>query len=122
MRTETFLASGSSRRSNFMLSHRTLISLATGLAPAIGVARSGDDDRAARQAELGAACEAARDAKLAPIRAQYVEECAAREQRPDRASCQRYYADYGNRSGNQAPLFYDLPECVAAQNFRLGKE
>ena len=105
-----------------MLSYRTLISLAAGLVLATGVARAGDDDRVARQAELDAACEAAREAKLAPLRAQFVEECVAKEQRPDRAACERYYADYGSRSGDRAPLFYDLPECVAAHNFRLGKQ
>ena len=105
-----------------MLSHRALIALATGLVLATGIARAGDDDRAARQAELDAACEAAREAKLAPLRAQYIEECVAKEQRPDRAACERYYADFGNRSGDRAPLFYDLPECVAAHNHRLGKQ
>jgi hypothetical protein len=105
-----------------MLRYRTLISLAAGLVLATGIAGAGDDDRAARQAELDAACEAAREARLAPLRAQYIEECVAKEQREDRAACERYYADYGSRSGDRAALFYDLPECVAAHNHRLGKE
>jgi hypothetical protein len=46
----------------------------------------------------------------------------AKEQRQDRAACERFYADYGSRSGDRAPLFYDLPECVTAHNFRLGKQ
>lgn len=75
------------------------------------------EERAAKQAELDAACEAARQEKLAPLRAKYVEECVAKEQRPDRESCERFYADFGNRSGNRAPLFYDLPECVAAHEY-----
>jgi hypothetical protein len=109
-------------RGTFMLTNRFLISLAAGLFLAAGVASAGDDDRAARQAELDAACEAAREAKLAPLRAQYIEECVAKEQRQDRAACERFYADYGSRTGNQGPLFYDLPECVAAHNHRLGKD
>lgn len=105
-----------------MRDNKVLIPLAAGFVLATGVGYAGEDDRAARQAELDAACEAAREAKLAPLRAQHIEECVAKEQRQDRAACERFYADYGNRSGNQAPLFYDLPECVAAHNHRLGKE
>lgn len=102
--------------------NRILIPLAAGLVLATGAGYAGDDEHAARQAELDAACEAAREAKLAPLRAQYIEECVAKEQRADRAACERFYADYGNRSGDRAPLFYDLPECVAAHDFRLGKQ
>jgi hypothetical protein len=88
------------------------------LAATAGPAGATEEDRGARQAELDAACEVAREAALAPLRAQYVEECVAKEQRPDRESCERFYADYGNRSGNRAPLFYDLPECIAAHDYR----
>ena len=102
--------------------NRILIPLVAGLVLATGVGYAGDDERAARQAELDAACEAAREAKLALLRAQYIEECVAKEQRQDRAACERFYADYGSRSGDRAPLFYDLPECVTAHNFRLGKQ
>lgn len=96
---------------------RFLIVLAL-LGTVAGAASATDQDRKARQAELDAACEAARQAKLAPLRARYVEECVAKQQRPDRDSCQRFYADFGNRSGDRAPLFYDLPACVAAHEYR----
>ena len=66
------------------------------------------------QARLDAACEAARQEKLAPLRAGFIDECVEKKQRPDRAACERFYADYGNQSGNRAPLFLDLPECVKA--------
>lgn len=66
------------------------------------------------QKRLDAECEAAREAKLAPERARYIEECVEKKQRPDRESCERFYADYGNQSGNRAPLYLDLPECVKA--------
>jgi len=68
------------------------------------------------QARLDAACEAARQEKLAPLRAGFIDECV--EKSPDRAACERFYADFGNQSGNRAPLFYDLPECVEAFEFR----
>jgi hypothetical protein len=69
------------------------------------------------QAKLDAACEAAREKNLAPLRAGFIEECVEKKQRPDRAACERFYADFGNQSGNRAPLFYDLPECVKAFEF-----
>jgi hypothetical protein len=70
------------------------------------------------QAKLDSACEAARQKKLAPMRAGFIDECVEKKQRPDRASCERFYADFGNQSGSRAPLFYDLPECVEAFEYR----
>lgn len=66
------------------------------------------------QARLDKACQDAREAKLAPERKKYIEECVEEKIRPDRESCERFYADYGNQSGNRAPLYMDLPECVEA--------
>jgi hypothetical protein len=75
-------------------------------------------DRKAKQAELDAICEQARQRKIAPLREKMIRECVDNEQRPDRASCERFYADYGERTGSQDPLFYDLPECVKAHEYR----
>ena len=75
-------------------------------------------DTAEEQAQLDAACEQAREAKLAPLREQYIQECVDKEQKPDREACERFYADFGAQSGSRAPLFYDLPECVKAHEFR----
>lgn len=77
-----------------------------------------DSKREQKQAQLDGACEVARQKKLIPLREQYVEECVEKEQRPDRAACERFYADFGNPSGNRAALFYDLPECQAAFDHR----
>ena len=82
----------------------------------------GDEARSAKQAKLDAACEAARQEKLAPIRKQYTDECVANKELPSRQECERFYADYGERTGRKAALFYDLPECVAAFNFQQGNE
>jgi hypothetical protein len=92
-----------------------LILLATG--PVLA-----DEARDAKQAKLDAACEAARQEKLMPLRQKYVEECVANKELPSRDECERFYADYGERTGRKAPLFYDLPECVAAFNFQQGNE
>ena len=86
--------------------------------PALSQTRQEEQEREAMQAELDLACEVARQEKLSPLKARYIEECVEKEQRPDRESCERFYADYGNRSGNRAPLFYDLPECVTAFEHR----
>ena len=67
-----------------------------------------------QQSQLDQACENAREQKLAPMREDYIEECIVKKQRPDRASCERFYTDFGAQSGSRAPLFYDLPECVEA--------
>jgi len=81
-----------------------------------------DEARDAKQAKLDAACEAARQEKLAPLRQKYINECVANKELPSREECERFYADYGERTGRKAPLFYDLPECVAAFNFQQGNE
>jgi len=73
------------------------------------------------QASLDAACEAAREKNLAPMRADFIEECVEKKQRPDRAACERFYADFGNQAGNRAPLFYDLPECEEAFEYRRSR-
>jgi hypothetical protein len=75
-------------------------------------------DREQKQADLDAACEAAREKRLAPLRKQFVEQCVRDKEQPDRAACEAYYSDYGGQSGNRAPLFYDLPECVKAFEYQ----
>lgn len=84
--------------------------------PVVGM--SSDGDRQATQERLDTECEAARELKLAPERAKFIEECVEKKQRRDRAACERFYSDYGARSGNRAPLYYDLPECVKAFEFQ----
>lgn len=91
---------------------RTALFLATLFLASASLAS--DDERAARQAELDRACEGARELKLRPIRQQFIEECVREGQFETREECERFYADYGGRTGSRAPLFYDLPECVKA--------
>jgi len=76
------------------------------------------ESREAKQARLDGVCEVARQEKLAPMRKQVVAECVANKELPNRAECERFYADYGERMGGRAPLFYDLPECVTAFEFQ----
>lgn len=66
---------------------------------------------------LDQACEAAREKKLAPLRAARIERCV-REDRRSREECTAELANWGQtqgtKQGARAGLFYDLPECVAA--------
>lgn len=77
-----------------------------------------DRNRDQEQARLDAVCEQAREKKLAPMRAQFVEECVENEHQRDRKACENFYADFGAQSGNRAPLFFDLPECVEAFEYQ----
>jgi len=76
-----------------------------------------DDERVARQRQLDQACEAARAKVLVPLRRDMVAECVAKEQR-DQTDCEAEFSNYGERAGTRPPLFYDLPECVAAADFQ----
>ncbi|MGD2119888.1 MAG: hypothetical protein PVG66_16135 [Chromatiales bacterium] len=76
-----------------------------------------EEERYLRQQQLDAACEMAREQKLAPLRQQLVEQCVWQGQ-GDWARCEWYFHDYGAQAGRRAPLFYDLPECVEAFEYR----
>lgn len=63
-------------------------------------------------------CEAARVAKLKPIRARKVRQCVAKGR--SRSHCVTFYSTYGNnsrmvRGGVIRGLYYNLPQCVAAR-------
>jgi hypothetical protein len=82
-----------------------------------GASLPDEELRRARQAELDQACEAARQAALAPRRQEIYDECLGRADR-DEAACRKDANGYnGNRIGG-TPLFYDLPECEEAFDFR----
>lgn len=76
------------------------------------------ESREQKQASLDAACDAVRQKNLAPIRKGFVEECVINKEQPGRQECETFYADYGERMGGRAPLFFDLPECVTAFEFQ----
>ncbi len=84
------------------------------LAAGAGAADQRDADQ---QAELDKRCEAARDEKLAPIRAEIYTDCV-RDKRGDDAYCRRYADGYNGERIGGGPRFYELPECQAAFEFR----
>jgi len=78
------------------------------------------ESREDKQASLDAACEVERQKKITPMRKSVIEDCVANKELSDRQECERFYADYGERMGGRAPLFYDLPACVTAFEFQQG--
>jgi len=82
------------------------------------VAAGSGGDRQTTQAQLDAECEAARERKLSPERTRYIEECVRDKVRDSREACERFYRDHGARTGDRAPLYYDLPECKRAFELR----
>ncbi|HAJ93223.1 MAG TPA: hypothetical protein DCO71_11530 [Gammaproteobacteria bacterium] len=78
------------------------------------------DDRQAKQAELDAACEAARQTALAPKKAKAYQECIDILKKSVEVCEQEAEAYNGNRVG-RPPLFYDLPACEAAFEYRKNK-
>jgi hypothetical protein len=77
---------------------------------------SGSDDQG-KQAELDAACESARQLALGPKRSDIYQECVDKFKNSDEVCGQEANRYNGNRVGG-SPLFYDLPECEAAFEYR----
>ena len=70
-------------------------------------------------ASANARCEAAREQRLAPIRAKKVAACERRARKPT-AGCETFYSTYGNNSNHANGSvvrgeFYDLSACVKAR-------
>ena len=77
--------------------------------------------------ELQKQCEDAREALIAPLRQQAIDECIAeresgrsgsRSSRDARVHCENFYADFGNGGTTQSGgfrqrMFHDIPECQA---------
>ena len=68
--------------------------------------------------ELERRCQAAREAKLAPLREAAIEDCISqRRSNRTREDCERIYSDFGEGGGTveggvRPAMFIDLPECV----------
>jgi hypothetical protein len=77
-------------------------------------------------AELDRRCEAARQEKIAPLKAAEITNCV-QAGTGDQDWCETFWADYGaprrlESGGLTPPMFHDLPECVEAfeENNRRG--
>ena len=77
--------------------------------------------------ELQRQCEDAREARIAPLRQEAVDQCitdresgrsGSRSSRDAREHCERFYADFGQGGTTQSGgfrqrMFHDIPECQA---------
>ena len=67
--------------------------------------------------QLRLRCEAAREARLAPLREQAIQDCVSRPRSTrNRAQCEEFYRDFGQGGGTvgggfRAPMFIGVPEC-----------
>lgn len=83
-----------------------------------GAALAQTPDEMKRLDQLDRVCEAAREKKLAPLRAEKIEHCVNIERR-SREQCTLEFANWGNTQATgsgraRSGQFYDLPECTAA--------
>jgi hypothetical protein len=72
-------------------------------------------------AELMEECQVQRQEKIAPLKEEAIENCVSKRLR-DRAGCEDYNRNFGERSVAGAPtgMFWDLPVCekaIAAQQY-----
>jgi hypothetical protein len=67
--------------------------------------------------ELLQVCQAQRQQKIAPLKAEAIEDCVTRRGK-DRDHCQRFNQNYGERTtvGSRIGMFWDLPACQRAVN------
>ena len=75
------------------------------------------EERQNKQAELDAACEAARQIALGPKKAEIYQECIDKFKKGV-AVCEREADGYNGSRVGRPPLFYDLAECQAAFEYR----
>ena len=69
------------------------------------------------QAELDKACEAARQIKLEPRRKEIYKECREKFKK-EKSVCKKEAKAYNGNRINGAPMFYEIPACVKAFNYR----
>ncbi|RJG47453.1 hypothetical protein [Motilimonas pumila] len=94
-----------------------LFTITGAASPGLHAHNNSPQDRAQKQQTLDLACQRARENKIAPLRQAEIDDCVERRRR-DPEYCQRYHRDFGEKSGQQAALFYDLPECITAFKYQ----
>lgn len=68
------------------------------------------------QAELDRKCEDARQIALAPLKQKVFEECL--EKGREESVCKSEADEYNGARAGRGPMFYDLPECDEAFNYK----
>jgi hypothetical protein len=68
------------------------------------------------QMELDRKCEDARQTALTPLKQDIFEECLGKGK--EKSVCKIEADEYDGARANRGPMFYDLPECEAAFNYK----
>ncbi len=90
--------------------------LAVGASTVPAAERYTEQERQRTQHRLDQACEYARRIKLIPIRQELYESCV--DKGKDEAFCYDDAISYNGERRNGAPMFYELPDCVKAFEYR----
>ena len=99
--------------------YRIMLFLLGVLTVSAGFCAENETERSEKQAELDEVCEQARQEALFPTKKKIYQECLEKGAKSD-SECQQDADSYNGNRGTATPLFYDLPECEAAFNFRKG--
>ena len=81
-----------------------------------GYCQEGDAERSGKQAQLDSQCEEARQVALAPGKQDVFKECM--DKKKNVPLCKIEADKYNGVIAGRAPLFYNLPECEAAFDYR----
>jgi len=85
--------------------------------PATGFGKDSEKVWKEKQAKLDFECEKARLIELAPIKRKIYKECME-DKNAEHEACFKLADKYNGGRNNANPRFYDLPECVAAYEYR----
>ena len=81
-----------------------------------GYCEESEAERSAKQAQLDSNCEGARKIALDPGKQDVFQECL--DKKKDVPVCKNEADRYNGAKAGRGPLFYDLPECEIAFNYK----
>jgi hypothetical protein len=97
---------------------RPLVLAVSLLGVTAGYCGESEADRSQKQMELDRKCEDARQIALAPLKQEVFQECL--EKNKDELVCKNEADEYDGGRPNRGPMFYDLPECEIAFDYKKG--
>jgi hypothetical protein len=96
---------------------KKILVLIVGLVSATaGYCEESEADRSAKQAQLDSQCEEARHKALVPGKQDVFQECL--EKKKSVPLCKNEADKYNGARAGRGPLFYDLPECEIAFDYK----
>lgn len=83
-----------------------------------GYCGESEAERNQKQMELDNKCEEARQIALAPLKQNIFQECLGKKK--EESECKNEADEYNGSRANRGPMFYDLPECDIAFEYKKG--